>query len=414
MELKHLALALAFSLAAAPLAAQDLPDDPGSRAQQAARLRDEKAEHISPPRKSPVEKALAWYDANGERMQWRGLHFSGGNFPGGAGMGYGIGITRQGIGSPVADPDAANRIDGDLFAARSARGYQRFAARLDVRNIGAQPVDLNLHWQDYRLTQEDFYGLGPDSDSADHTNYRHDGSDYGIGVTWRPSGSWAFGGNIFYLTPSISEGTDGRQPTTQSQYDESELPGMNGLPAFFRADATVAFDWRDSGSHPRRGGAYRAALSQYSGVDNSDYDFRRLDLEGLQIIPIASRYRRIELRGGASLTDAAAGAAVPFIYMPALGGVTTLRGFNGGRFRDQNAAWGRAEYQWEAWWAMDAAIFVDAGQVAAQRSNFNLKEFEVTYGVGFRIHSNRKFMARLDLAYGREGFLPILGFKYGF
>src|SRR5262245_42693761 len=176
-----------------PLAAKDGRDDPASGGQQAARQRDEKAEHISPPQKSPVEKALAWYDANGERMQWRGIHFSGGNFPGGAGMGYGIGVTRQGIGSPVADPDSANRIDGDLFAARSARGYQRFAARMDVRNVGAKPIDLSLSWQDYRLTQEDFYGLGPDSDEDHHTNYRNDGSDYGVGLTWRPSDSWAFG-----------------------------------------------------------------------------------------------------------------------------------------------------------------------------------------------------------------------------
>jgi hypothetical protein len=39
---------------------------------------------------------------------------------------------------------------------------------------------------------------------------------------------------------------------------------------------------------------------------------------------------------------------------------------------------------------------------------------DITYGIGFRLHGNENFIARLDLARSREGFLPILGFKYGF
>jgi len=415
MELKRLVLAIALLIAAsAPLAAQQAPDDSGTRAQLAARQRDDKIESLTPPRRSLTERALYWYDLNGARMQWRAFHFSGGSFPGGAGMGYGIGMTAKAIGSPFADPDAPNRIDGDAFFARSARGYQRASAQMDVRNVGAKPVDLKMRWQDYRLPQEDFYGIGQDSDSSSRTNYRNDGSEYRIGVSLRPSKSWTFGSDVFYLTPWISEGTDPRYPTTQSKYDDTDLAGMKDLPAFVRADASVAFDWRDNATHPRRGGEYRATLSQYSGINDGAYDFRRLDVAAQQIIPVFDRYRRIELRAGAAMTDAASGSEVPFFYLPAIGGPNTLRGFAGSRFRDRNAAWARAEYQWEAWWALDAALFVDAGQVAATRSDFRLKEFEVTYGVGFRLHSNSKFIARLDLAYGREGFLPILGFNYGF
>jgi hypothetical protein len=415
MELKRLALAVAFLIAAsAPLAAQQAPDDPGTRAQQAARQRDDKGETLSPPRRSLTERALYWYDLNGARMQWRAFHFSGGGFPGGAGMGYGVGMTAKAIGSPVVDPDSPNRIDGDLFFARSARGYQRASAQMDILNVAAKPFDLNLRWQDYRMPQQDFYGIGQNSDESTRSNYRDDGSEYALGVTWRPSKSWTLGSEVFYLTPWISEGTDARYPTTQSKYDENELAGLKDLPAFVRADASIAFDWRDSATHPRRGGEYRATLSQYSGINDGAYDFRRLDVAAQQIIPLANRYRRIELRAGASMTEAADGSQVPFFYLPSVGGPGTLRGFAGSRFRDQNAAWARAEYQWEAWWALDTVLFADAGQVAATRSDFRLKEFEVTYGLGFRLHSNSKFIARLDLAYGREGFLPILGFNYGF
>jgi hypothetical protein len=415
MELKRLVLAVAFLIAAsAPLAAQQAPDDSGTRAQQAARQRGDKGETLSPPRRSLTERALYWYDQNGISLSWRAIHFSGGSFPGGAGMGYGVGVTAKAMGSPVVDPEAPNRIDGDLFFARSARGYQRASAQMDLLNIGAKPVDLKLRWQDYKMPQEDFYGIGQDSDESARSNYRNDGSEYTVGVAWRPSKSWTFGSEIYYLTPLIGEGTDSRYPTTQSQYTGAELAGTNDLPAFLRADASIAFDWRDSATHPRRGGEYRATLSQYSGINDGAYDFRRLDVAAQQIIPLANRYRRIELRAAASMTGAADGSEVPFFYLPSIGGPNTLRGFGGSRFRDHNAAWARAEYQWEAWWALDAALFVDAGQVAATRSDFRLKEFEVTYGLGFRLHSNSTFIARLDLAYGREGFLPILGFNYGF
>jgi outer membrane protein assembly factor BamA len=105
---------------------------------------------------------------------------------------------------------------------------------------------------------------------------------------------------------------------------------------------------------------------------------------------------------------------VPFIHQPTLGGTHLLRGFAESRFRDRNAVWASAEYQWEAWWALDGAIFVDAGQVAAHRARLSLDRFEVSYGIGFRLHSDDNFMARLDIARSREGIHPILGFRYGF
>ena len=43
-----------------------------------------------------------------------------------------------------------------------------------------------------------------------------------------------------------------------------------------------------------------------------------------------------------------------------------------------------------------------------------LRDMEVGYGVGFRFHSNRAFVGRLDLAFSREGFVPLLRFEHVF
>jgi outer membrane protein assembly factor BamA len=105
---------------------------------------------------------------------------------------------------------------------------------------------------------------------------------------------------------------------------------------------------------------------------------------------------------------------VPFYFQPTLGGSRTLRGFREFRFRDRNSLALTAEYRWEAWWALDGAVFVDVGTVAFDRCDLSLRDMDVSYGVGFRLHSNRAFVSRLDLAFSREGFIPLLRFEHVF
>ncbi len=407
------ASALTIGLAPA-VSAQSTPDDTASRAQALSDARDQKVEEVTAPKRSLVERALYWYDSRGLRLGWRAVHFSGGAFPNGAGFGYGIGVTQKAIGSAEADPDQKNRVDGSAFAARSFRGYHRLGARIDVLNVADSGIDLALRLQHYKLPQEDFYGLGSESAESNRSNYRLDGNDIGAGLSWRPAGGIRIGFDASYLTPRVTAGTDSRYATTQSTFTENEVPGLSDLPDFVRNDLWVTYDWRDSDTHPRRGGTYQATVSTFLGAGGDQYDFHRVDVSVQQVVPLPNRYRRIELRAAAALTDAAGDGDVPFIYQPSLGGAHTMRGFVGSRFRDRNAVWATAEYQWEAWWALDTVLFVDAGQVAAHRSGLALNNFDISYGIGFRLDGNERFIARLDLARSREGFLPILGFKYGF
>jgi hypothetical protein len=64
--------------------------------------------------------------------------------------------------------------------------------------------------------------------------------------------------------------------------------------------------------------------------------------------------------------------------------------------------------------ALDGALFVDAGTVAPSRQNLSLGNMEVSYGVGFRFHSNSALVGRLDLAFSKEGFVPLLRFEHVF
>jgi outer membrane protein assembly factor BamA len=138
------------------------------------------------------------------------------------------------------------------------------------------------------------------------------------------------------------------------------------------------------------------------------------ELEVQHYVPLPNRYRVLALRAAAILTDAASGSDVPFYWQPTLGGANALRGFREFRFQDRNSAVVSAEYRWEAWWALDGALFVDAGTVAPRARALSLRDVEVSYGVGLRLHSNSAFVARLDLARSREGFIPLLRFDHVF
>jgi Omp85 superfamily domain len=408
-------------------AAQDGAPVADSRAALLSSERDRKADDVAPPERTTVERALYWYDNQYVLPKifggWHGFHLAGGDFPAGAGTKFGVGFTHA-IGS--VDPDGRNRLTLDTAAARSTRGYMRVSGEIDVRQIGGAPLDARVRAQHYKFPQEDFFGVGRDSRTEDRTNYLQEGSEAGGELLWRPARHVELTGGLFFANPTVGSGTDPRFPSIERVFDTTTLPGFEGQPNFLRSDLAIASDWRDNPAHPHAGGRYAVAFSNFddrsfAGPDkvrptanSKAYGFRRVTVDVQHYVPLADRSRVLALHAAAVLTDASAGQQVPFFYEPTLGGSQTLRGFREFRFRDRNSLALTAEYRWEAAWFLDGAVFVDAGQVAADRRDFSFRDLDASYGVGLRIHSNRAFVARLDLARSREGFIPLLRFEHVF
>ena len=203
-------------------------------------------------------------------------------------------------------------------------------------------------------------------------------------------------------------------PSTDDVFTAADAPGLGTETDFLKADLSAELDWRDNPAHPHAGGRYAVALTNFDDRDLGRYDFYRVGVSLQHYVPLPDRYRLVALRAEGVFTNAESDTSVPFYLQPTLGGASHLRGFRESRFRDQNSVLIGAEYRWEAWWALDGALFVDAGMVAPSRDSLSLREMEVSYGIGFRFHSNRAFVARLDLAFSREGFVPLLRFEHAF
>jgi hypothetical protein len=402
---------------------QDQTSDQTPAPTRAALLEAERARKATatvPPQRGTIERALFRYDHGTTAMPfvfapWHGLHLGPANFPAGAGVKVGVAYTHDlGRVRPTADPDRPNRFEIDTLGAYSTRGYSRVAASLNVYHVGGTPIGLTVRGQHYEYPEEDFFGLGQDSHKRNRTDYLLRSTEGGAGLRWQATRHLDVTGAASYLTPTIGTGQDDRYPGTERLFNVAALPGYSQQPDFVRSDAGVAFDWRDNPLHPHAGGRYGVQFADYRDQDFNAFDFHRVSVDLQQFVPIPDRYRTIALHAAAVFTDPRRGQDVPFYFQPTLGGAQALRGFRENRFRDRDSVLLSAEYRWEAWWALDGALFVDAGQVAARRQEFAIRDFDVAYGVGLRIHSNRAFIARLDLGFSREGFIPFLRFEHAF
>ena len=220
---------------------------------------------------------------------------------------------------------------------------------------------------------------------------------------------------VAYLAPRVGRGQDSRFPSTEDRFTAASAPGLGTQTDFMKAELSAAFDWRDQPSHarvrrPLRGQRRAARRSRPRPVRLSSSRRQsaavRAAGEPLSRARPASRGRvhQRRQRPGRSLlpaTHARRCNTPEGISRVSLSATRTACSLG-------------AEYRWEAWWALDGALFVDAGTVAPSRRDLSLGDMEVGYGIGFRFHSNSAVVTRLDLAFSREGFVPLLRFEHVF
>jgi Omp85 superfamily domain len=376
--------------------------------------REAKTQELTPPKRTSIEQGLYFIDKAMERFNSvkgneSGLHYSSGHFPPGAGFGFGLGYTRNGMwvdGYP--EPDRPNRLDFHFNAAYSTREYYETTGEVQLLNIAGTLFNFGVHGKYHENPQDDFFGIGSESRRTDRTNYLYRSLEGGADLWLAPIRGVRAGGGVSYLSPSVGSGRDDRYASIEQVFDPSTIPGLEGrLPDFLRVDAFLDYDRRDNPLYPRSGNYFGAKFSNFRDRHLDQYHFRRWEFDAQQYLPFDNGYKVLALHSNVVMTDVGPHESIPFVFLPDLGGAQRLRGFREFRFRDRNSVLATAEYRWEAWWALDMAIFADAGKVAARRSDIDFSDWELGYGLGFRFHSKKAFTFRLDLAFSREGFIPL-------
>ncbi len=326
--------------------------------------------------------------------------------PTGSGIGFGGGFRH----------DLFERQARVVFeVGETFRHYRMARVDFSLPRLAGERLELGVEGIYRRHTQDDYYGPGPASSRDDRVNYLFKAGEFQgrAIVAVRP---WlSVGTRVGRIAPDLGTGTDDRFPSIEDRFDDSVAPGLDEQPPFLYGEAFTEIDYRDESGRARSGGHYLLTMRKYADRELDQYSFRSVDLLLQQFVPIFDKKRVFAFQLGLGATDAGAGQRVPFYMQPTLGGSRTLRSVADFRFRDTHALWMNVEYRWEAFAALDMALFTDWGKVASTAADLDFSDLEHAYGIGFRFIAGQAVILRIDLATGgREGFQTFFKFSKAF
>ena len=365
---------------------------PSTRAEAQKQAREDKQKRLEPNQVPGLQKVLNQIENPPALLNDRdGLYPKLGSLTTGSGFAAGVGYRNRRIFS--------RRGAFDVFGAGSFRSYWAIEGRTTFPELANRRLLLEAVGGIREYPGESFFGLGPDSNRDDRTSFllRTERVAGRAGVRIWPK--LMVGAEAGYMKPRTGSGNRSGVPDIDQIFTPAEVPGLNLNTEYETTAGFVEVDYREP-LNARKGGWYRVEVGRYK--DRGDqYSFRQTEVDLRQFIGFFSERRVIALRGAFSTSDAIGGTlGQPFFLMPTLGGNTTLRGFRDYRFRGPHALLLQAEYRYEIWSGLDAALFYDAGQVALDRSDFKMKNMERDYGIGFRFNTNNGVILRVDAAFG--------------
>jgi hypothetical protein len=288
----------------------------------------------------------------------------------------------------------------DLSAAVTKKGYKAVDAKAEWLHERYENLELwtNFRYQDF--PQEDFFGFGGTSTPLSRTNYALESTDISALGIYHVKPWMRVGTELGYFQPTVGHGSDPHVRSIETLYTDAEAPGLAAQPDFLHTTVFTEIDYRDERGNPRSGGYYKAALGVWDDRGLEQFDFRRLDLEAAQYVPIVTKTHVIASRLGMAFVNNSLGERVPFYFVPYVGGSHTIRSFDEFRFQDENAFWWNTEYRWQVHRHVSAALFYDLGNVHHNWDSLFSGELKKAYGVGFRVNSSSRVFVRLDIGTG--------------
>ena len=368
---------------------------PPTRAEFLRQQRDAKAKELKPYAPNGLERGMEIGERVGQLLQRDGIYLKMGSLTTGSGFAYGAGYRDRSL--------FRSRGSFDAWAGGSLKKYWAVSARAEYPLNRSDTVSLAGYASRYSYPAEEFFGIGPDSDRLDRSDYQLLGTRVGTELDARPVRVFRFGGGVDYLWPSLRGGSNGTLPDVGDLFDDGSAPALVGERDFLRGRVFAEVDYRQP-VNARKGGWYRVDLARNADQQDGAFSYTRLDVDLRQFVSFLSERRVFAGRMLLTTTDTAPGARVPYYLMPWLGGNDTLRGFRAYRFRGPHAILLQGEYRFEIWSGLDAALFYDAGKVALRRADLDFENLEHDYGFGFRFNTDNGIIFRVDAAFGsRDG-----------
>ena len=360
----------------------------GAQSTRAGAIAEEQAEKAKqlgaegPPRSERIirQVLLSPLLSGGDGLYpWFGSIYSG------TGMAAGVGFLKR------LEKDANFNIQTGISLNNSMMARGTVAAPELWR--GRLQLDATAQWMDVRGVS--FYGSGQDSSLDARERFDYTPLELGVNLTLRPVRFVSMTGSYTAIEFDTHRDTP--------RFSAADAPGLDRDLTYDIVRGTLMFDWRPAPGYSTRGGFYRAAFERNAESTGLPFSFSAQEYEIVQQLPLVREQFVLAGRALMTLTQADDGHDVPVIMMPYLGSGSALRGFANRRFTDRNRVLLSGEYRWRPSRYIDMALFIDGGQVAGDRRDFDLNRFDVAWGIGARFHGPNFNALRVEVARGREG-----------
>lgn len=312
----------------------------------------------------------------------------------GDGSGFGLGFAFN-----TAGLDERKRaIEGDFHVTAKQYVEANVAARLLSRDTRAGVLTVRTG-VGYRMRpEEDFFGLGPSSDFR--TNYNLIERSTSATVELKRGKRLRYGTEFKYSDTTIADGRDAAYISTRRAFNNAEVAGILGA-ELFETSAFIEYDTRAGRTSPTKGLYLKALASSVEGI-NGNFGYWQYKIDQRGYLPLGSEKRVLAVRTLMVFSDPRGKSDIPFFRLARLGNSETLRGFDSNRFYGRNAAAWNVEYRTDLTAGLGAFAFTDFGQVFNSRSEFNTRNFQVTYGGGFQVKTAKSTLFRAYVARSSE------------
>lgn len=308
-----------------------------------------------------------------------------GSVYGGTGMAVGVGYMKHLRSAASVNAQTAISLNNSTMVRGSIAAPELWRGTLQV--------DASAQWLDARGVS--FYGFGQDSDRANRERFDYSPREITGNVTLKPVQRLSLTGTYSYLALSTERDIP--------RLSEGEAPGLDQNLSFHVNRATALFDWRPAPGYSTHGGFVRATFERHDEANGRPYSFDAQEFEAVQMVPLVREQFVLAGRALVTFTQPGHGDTVPVILAPYLGSGGAFRGYANRRFTDRNRMLLSGEYRWRPSRYLDMALFIDAGQVAAHRADFDAGRFDTAWGIGARFHGPTFNAVRIEVARGREG-----------
>jgi hypothetical protein len=252
-------------------------------------------------------------------------------------------------------------------------------------NRGTYRLLSNLSFQRY---PNKFFGIGNNSPKTNEESYTPQSFLFSA-VLYRNIYSHANAGPMIRVEHATMKEIDPARALAQHA-----VPGNTGG-TISGAGVVANWDSRDNTIATQSGSLYQISALVYRNAIGSDYDYTDLQIDTRNFFEIMPG-QILALQAAGEFIDGTA----PFYRLANFGGQSLLRGYFGGRYRDNNGIAVQAEYRLPVWRRFGMVGFAGAAQVADKIGHFALKRFWFAGGIGLRFAWNPDERLNLRLDYG--------------